>query len=264
MNLITDPQQALALINRSNILALLAAQSNTQEPPQAAQTASPQESNSKLDADGEINLKPDAEDEMLDWQPGAKFILSCRSARQNGRFRLVVTNPPHNHGRIDVRATPKACKAFITPEIREYIREQSAASTQPQEIINRHLIHHPGLPIKERDIYNIKAKIRKENLHGLSPLHALFAELENEEDGPWAYNAGWDEDQKLLHLFLAHRDSLDLVQCYYDVLVIDATCKTNLFNMPVVQIIGFDMFQKSLFHFYLRSQRRRSNLALDP
>ena len=84
---------------------------------------------------------------------------------------------------IDVRAIPKARKALITPEIRKYIGEQSAAGARPQEIINRLLTYTPDLPIKEKDIYNVKAEICKENLNGLSLVHALFAELENEKDG---------------------------------------------------------------------------------
>ena len=75
MNPITDPQQALSLINRPDILALLTAQSNT-GPPQAAQAASAEESDSDLDAGDETDLEPDTEDDdILDWQP-AKFIPS--------------------------------------------------------------------------------------------------------------------------------------------------------------------------------------------
>ena len=84
--------------------------------------------------------------------------FQCNSTRRSGRFRLVVNNPTHNHGRIPIEAMPKARKALITEEMREYIRQQSAAGSQPQEIIHRLHIQYPRIPIKYKDIYNIQVR----------------------------------------------------------------------------------------------------------
>ena len=72
MNPIIDPQQALALINRPDVLALLAAQSNIQGQAARAASSSPgSELDLELDAEDETDAELDAEDganKTLEWR----------------------------------------------------------------------------------------------------------------------------------------------------------------------------------------------------
>ena len=109
MNPVTDSQQALALINRPDILALLAAQSNT-GPPRAAQAVSAEESDSDLDAGGETDLEPDTEDDdILDWQP-AKFIPSERIEL----LSETSSDPGEDH--VEFSSHPASSNAGEDPE----------------------------------------------------------------------------------------------------------------------------------------------------
>ena len=56
----------------------------------------------------------------------------------------------------------------------------------------------------DKDISNIRSEIRKETLNELSPLHALFNEVEA-EDGLWTHDVRVDEGEKIPSLFLALR-----------------------------------------------------------
>ena len=50
------------------------------------------------------------------------------------------------------------------------MKTQLAAGLAPREINNKVLLDHPTMPLKERDMHNLKAKIYREGLGEKTPI----------------------------------------------------------------------------------------------
>ncbi|KAI9922826.1 hypothetical protein PsorP6_001310 [Peronosclerospora sorghi] len=86
-----------------------------------------------------------------------------------------------------------------------------------------------------RDVYNEVARIRKESLGSLSPIEALIIEL---KDDTWASHYTTDDEGHVNFLSFAPHEAIDLAQSFPDVLFIDATYRTNRYNMPFIHFLA--------------------------
>ena len=109
----------------------------------------------------------------------------------------------------------------------------------------------PESPVLPQDLYNLRAAIRRDLRQGQSPIDALLLYLENK--GTYCRplvsqplvsqplvsqpldNSG---TSRLEGLFIACPESIEYLQSYYDVLLIDNTYSTNRFKMPLMDVIG--------------------------
>jgi hypothetical protein len=103
--------------------------------------------------------------------------------------------------------------------------------TKPSQILSRICIDQPEASLKPQDIYNARAVFRKARLGGLSPVQALVQSLYESPD--WEYAMEKDLFDRVTHLFFAHRESLELLKLYPEVLVMDNIYKTNRFRLPL-------------------------------
>ena len=88
---------------------------------------------------------------------------------------------------------------------------------------------------KPRDIYNVKAQLRREALGPLTPVQALIREL---DQGDWVYNVQKNHLNQISHLFFIKGSSQRILKTNYEVLVMDCTYKTNRYKMPLLIISG--------------------------
>jgi hypothetical protein len=80
--------------------------------------------------------------------------------------------------------------------------------------------------------------------------------LEARDD--WTYTYRSDATGRVLGLFLAHEQSLDLLQGSPEVLLMDCTYKTNKFRMPLFVITGVIPLSTTFFvGFAFLSQQRQ-------
>ncbi len=86
-----------------------------------------------------------------------------------------------------------------------------------------------------RDVYNARHRLRIESLAGQTPIQALFSQL-SANDFEWEYLTS--EAGNVTHLFFAPMSSIDLVEFYPEVVLLDCTYKTNRFGLPLLNIIG--------------------------
>lgn len=109
-------------------------------------------------------------------------------------------------------------------EIRTYIRQNSDSVATQQ------------------DIYNRIADARREASEGQNSVNALADQLFNE--GFWS-QFQTDSDGRVKAVLFAHPDSIAYLQAYPDVLILDCTYKTNKYRMPLLDMIGVDVCQRS-------------------
>ena len=86
-----------------------------------------------------------------------------------------------------------------------------------------------------RDIYNERQAIQQDELQGRLRIQAMLMDLA--EDFYLYYD--WDENtQQLTRLAFFHKKSLGFLSRWPEVLVMDATYKTNRFNLPMHNLVG--------------------------
>jgi uncharacterized membrane protein len=95
-----------------------------------------------------------------------------------------------------------------------------------------------------RTIYNVKTKIKKDNLGGKTIIQALFEEL---GQGGFMYNILQDEADHITHLFFADPRSVMLTRSFTNIFIMDCTYKTNKYKMPLLDIIGITCFNTSFY-----------------
>lgn len=92
-----------------------------------------------------------------------------------------------------------------------------------------------GILLTKRDIYNMRARIRTEQLGGLTAIQWLAKELDK---CSYFVKINTDKDNRVIHLFFAHPECIQLWHNAPDVLLMDATYKTNRFHQPLINICG--------------------------
>ena len=163
---------------------------------------------------------------------------------------IEVINPDHNHSATLAGAHPALRKLAMTPEVKDEISRALTVQIQPSKIISSLRVPDPVTGVnfddpsdpvivnpmfKPRDIYNMKAHIRREILGPLTPVQALIREL---DQGDWFYELQKDDLDHITHLFFVKGTSKKMLKWNHEVLVIDCTYKTNRYRMPLLVISG--------------------------
>ncbi|XP_076925217.1 uncharacterized protein LOC143587957 [Bidens hawaiensis] len=91
-------------------------------------------------------------------------------------------------------------------------------------------------------IYNARTKIRMSEQAGNSPMQVLMSILHS---NGYVYEFTTTGSNELENLFFVHPISFDIWRAFPHVLIIDATYKTNSYNMPFVQIVGVTSTNKT-------------------
>ena len=91
------------------------------------------------------------------------------------------------------------------------------------------------MPFLLRDIYNLNALFKRQQLRGLSATDALILDLKARGIH---YEIRPGEDDRTKHLFIACPESIRLALNNQDVVLIDNTYKTNKFDIPLLHIIS--------------------------
>ena len=81
----------------------------------------------------------------------------------------------------------------------------------------------------------MRARLRTEELEGSTPIQCLALEL---EDRNFFVEIETDTDNRAIRIFFSHPESIELWKNCPDILLIDATYKTNRFHQPLVNVCG--------------------------
>ncbi|XP_077246723.1 PKS-NRPS hybrid synthetase cheA-like isoform X2 [Tasmannia lanceolata] len=161
----------------------------------------------------------------------------------DGSWILKVKNGEHNHEALEGISGHPFSRRFSKEEVLQ-IKEMIAAGIQPRQMVTTLRNTNPNLAVVSSDVYNIKKKIRLENLSGRTPIQALLDELAR---GGFQYNLKYDGEGRLTHLFFAHPNSIAMSKSYSNVFVMDCTCKTNKYKMTLLDVVGVTSFNTSFY-----------------
>ena len=167
---------------------------------------------------------------------------------------LKVTKSSHNHPAAPPETFPGHRKR--TAEDIKQVRLDRQRNLTALQIAVSLRTDNPTRFYKKQDIYNTIRDIRRDELGPLTPLQALLQELQGSEKWYVAYQLDpWDQLQSL---FFAYQPALKWLVKYPDILFIDATYKTNKYNMPLVILTSTTACNKTFyvgFAFLLHEDR---------
>jgi hypothetical protein len=111
----------------------------------------------------------------------------------------------------------------------------------------------------KRDVHNERAKVRKEDLGKLAPIHALLRFVLSTNEAKKEFTSAFECENgvasgPLKYLFVMHDKHIKFLKANSEILIANATYKTNSFNMPLLNIVGIapnnmSFFAASVFFF---------------
>lgn len=140
-----------------------------------------------------------------------------------------------NHTATLAGAHPTLRKMAMTTEVKSKISRALIVQTAHSKILSSLRIFDPVSGInfdnpenpyiinslfKPRDIYHIKAQLRREALGSLTLVQALIKELKK---GDWVYKVQKDDLNQITHLFFTKGSSQSILKRNYEVLVMKCT-----------------------------------------
>ena len=143
----------------------------------------------------------------------------------------------HNHEFGDNREGYRQPSAITAAEY-EMIREDTALGLTPTQILGR-LKQQQGGPnySSKRHVYNARTKLKREQMGGIPKLGLLFNSL---VENRWhVEHERIEGTNQIGDLFFGDSRSISLVEQFSEILLIDATYKTNMWKLPLVEIVGF-------------------------
>ena len=160
----------------------------------------------------------------------AKKLLS-------GKWKIEYKEENHNHEASDgpVNHPAHRIKTLDSNRSAEEVLKTLVSRMTKVSIIQAVLKRDWGIELTKRDIYNMRARKRIGELNGLTPIQWLAQEL---EERSFCSTIKTDKDNRVTHIFFVHPECIKLWQKSPDVLLIDATYKTNRFHQPLINICG--------------------------
>ncbi|XP_052623634.1 PKS-NRPS hybrid synthetase cheA-like [Lactuca sativa] len=118
----------------------------------------------------------------------------------DGFWVLKAKNLTHNYEpSTDISGHPSFRR--LSPNDVQSVKNMTLSGIPPRQILSSLRQQNPNIPAVSRTIYNLKAKIRKQNLGNRSMVSALFEEFEKEG---FIYDILHNSVGHITHLFIAH------------------------------------------------------------
>ena len=164
------------------------------------------------------------------------FKLTVTRSNIDNLWHVVVENSGHNHS-ASSNPSQHPCHRKLTDEEKSLIESLTRSHVPPKNILLNLLQQNPDTAVVSQDIRNERKRLQKERLNGKNPAEALLDMME--DSGYYGYCVEKDVDSnRMTKLFFAHFKGIDLAQAFPEVLLIDCTYRTNIYNMPLLHFAG--------------------------
>ncbi|KAK6207460.1 hypothetical protein QIS74_00794 [Colletotrichum tabaci] len=166
------------------------------------------------------------------WQIAAKLGPDGWSIRAVGGKGRDSHNHPFNHA----TAFPRYRHQVLQGKSEAIVNSWNSG-IRPYQILAA--LHAEGKEydgITVRDILNLLAVHRRDQLGGKTPIEWLFAQLE--DSSKYWYRHKQDAKGHVTSLFIAPLSAIAMLRQHPDVLLMDSTYKTNRFNLPLFNVCG--------------------------
>nr|XP_043639659.1 protein FAR1-RELATED SEQUENCE 5-like [Erigeron canadensis] len=162
------------------------------------------------------------------------FELEGRYSDEYDCWILRVICDEHNHRPILFMEGHPYAKRLSADEF-NYVADLTRMHVPPRNILSLLKKRNLSNASTPRTIYNARNKIRMVEYGEKSQMQVLMSLLHSNN---YVYEFTTTESNELDNLFFVHPTSFDIWRAFPHVLIIDATYKTNPYNMPFVEIVG--------------------------
>jgi len=162
-------------------------------------------------------------------------MVSGYLSRKTKEWGLSILNGVHNH------VTEPALEGHILAgrlkeDDKKIVRDLTKSKMLPRNILINLKNKRPHCMTNIKKVYNERQQIWKANRGDNKPLQYLISKLE--EHSYTYFSRTQSESNKIEDIFWAHRTSVKLFNNFPTVLVIDSTYKTNMYKMPMFEVVG--------------------------
>jgi hypothetical protein len=178
------------------------------------------------------------------------YVWLPRRRKGSDIWKFTLIDGDHNHPPTHASAHPTVRKLHRDDNFHSRIRVQKTAGMLAKHGFDLQQQEDSGNPLIMGDYYNEQGNIRRQELQGRPPIHALLDTLTADNDDEWwmRYQTEFGtEGGPLTHLFFSHGQHKELLVHNYEVLVLDSTYKTNRFKLPLVNIVGITLINRLFF-----------------
>ncbi|KAF5755561.1 putative MULE transposase domain, FHY3/FAR1 family [Helianthus annuus] len=186
---------------------------------------------------------------------GCPFSLLAIRDVMNDTWELKVDCANHNHEPTTSLLGHAFVRRFTKAEYK-LLEQLTAQNMEPRIIFQTLRKQFPDSLHVQKDVQNAVQKIRATIMDGKNPIQALESLL---HDRRFIYDTRQDPKTDVVtEIFFVHPYSITMWRAFPHVMLIDATYKTNLYNMPFVQVVGMTSTGKSfcIAHAVICKERR--------
>ncbi|XP_022041249.2 uncharacterized protein LOC110943825 [Helianthus annuus] len=186
---------------------------------------------------------------------GCPFSLLAIRDVTNDTWELKVDCANHNHEPTTSLLGHAFVRRFTKAEYK-LVEQLTAQNMEPRIIFQTLRKQFPDSLHVQKDVQNAVQKIRATIMDGKNPIQALESLL---HDRRFIYDTRQDPKTDVVtEIFFVHPYSITMWRAFPHVMLIDATYKTNLYNMPFVQVVGMTSTGKSfcIAHAVICKERR--------
>jgi hypothetical protein len=170
-------------------------------------------------------------------QTDCKFQFKAKPL-PSGKWQIeqpVGEQATHNHGWNDYTAFAATRAEKLKPLEAEVIGLANSG-VRPAKILAH--IRADKLGILGKDIHNLLQRHRRGELKGRSPLQTLYEDFLLPEGSRFVWKDTRDDQNRVTTLTIAPKSGLTFAKQNPDLLLLDATYKTNYHNMPMFNACG--------------------------
>lgn len=122
---------------------------------------------------------------------------------------------------------------------RQDIANHAKVGTRPRNMLAALKEKNSLSKVILRDVYNEIAKSKREGLKGLNVAEALQEELQKTGNGQdYFWRMSCNHEGQIENLFIAKATMIKAFRDHSDILILDCTYKTNIYRMPLLNIVG--------------------------
>jgi len=165
---------------------------------------------------------------------GCIFMLHGYLSRETNNWRLNILNRVHNH-----EMKPSLERYILAGRLREdekkIVRDLTRSLVQPKNILINLKGKRQESMTNIKQVYNERQKIFKSNRGNKTEMQYLISKF---EEYKYIYFTRTQSENTAIHyIFWAHPTSVKLFNNFPTVVVMDSTSKTNMYMMPLFEIV---------------------------
>ncbi|XP_012832959.1 PREDICTED: protein FAR1-RELATED SEQUENCE 5-like [Erythranthe guttata] len=167
---------------------------------------------------------------------GCPFKLIGKKSRFDELWRLTVSDGRHTH-RPALFPHGQGTTSRITPQQKARIKELRNSHVKPMLIMDRLRKDDPTIQTSMKHVYNVVAKIKSEEMEGMTVIHFMMHNFQQGEYRYW-HRVDSETSNTITYIMFACPESIKLLRLFPYVILMDCTYKTNKYAMPLLAIIG--------------------------